>query len=218
MKSLFSAQGGYASAPNRGYTSRRPNGPIPPRRGTPLQFALTAILVASLLLLAMAAITRYAVGEPIMPVWLGKALHHPAPTLPPGMTYDFEVLNPDSKRPIEELPEVGMVEMRLAVTNDSALPMTMKFRSAKQCEFVLRRVFTYVDGLFALPLEVWRSSYFHNLSERPTTLVLQPGETKVYEATFYLNALNARELPAGDYRVVAIFDGWQTSIPIPKPQ
>jgi Intracellular proteinase inhibitor len=214
---LFSPQGSYGSARNRGYT-RRPNGPLLPRRGTPLQFALTGILVGSLLLLAMAAITRYAVGEPILPPWLGTALHHPAPTLPPGMTYDFELLNPDSKLPIEALPEVGTVEMRLAVTNDSALPMKMKFRSSKQTEFIVRRVFTYVDGLFALPLEVWRSSYFHNLSSRPSELLLQPGQTKVYSATFYLNALNARELPAGDYRVVAIFDGWQTSIPIPKPQ
>ncbi|MDQ6824938.1 MAG: BsuPI-related putative proteinase inhibitor [Candidatus Eremiobacteraeota bacterium] len=218
MKSLISPQGGYASAHQPGYGGRRPHGPAPHRRGTPLQFALTAILLASLLLLAMAAITRFAVGEPILPPWLGKLVHHPAPVLPVGMTYDFELLNPDTKQPLAALPEVGKVEMRLAVTNDSALPMKMRFKSSKQCEFVVRRVFNYVDGLFALPLEVWRSSYFHNFSDRPTLLVLQPGQTKVYEAVFYLNALNARELPAGEYRVVANFDGWQTSIPIEKPQ
>ena len=176
------------------------------------------VLLASLLLLAMAGITRYAVGEPILPQSIANLLHHPNPTLPPGMTYDFEALDPQSKRPLETLPEVGMVELRLAVTNDSALPMKMNFKSSKQCEFVVRRVFTYVDGLFALPLEVWRSSYFHNFAKVRSTLVLQPGQTKVYEATFYLNALNARELPAGDYRIVAIFDGWQTSLPMLKPQ
>jgi len=120
--------------------------------------------------------------------------------------------------PLETLPEIGKVEMRLAVTNDSALPMTMNFKSSKQCEFIVRRVFTYVDGLFALPLEIWRSSYFHNVSIKPSQLVLQPGQTKVYESVFYLSALNAREVPVGDYRVVAVFDGWQTSLPIEKPQ
>lgn len=183
-----------------------------------MQFTLTIILLASLLLLGMAGITRYAVGEPILPQWLANALHRPNPVLPPGMTYDFEILDPITKRPLPVLPEIGTVRLRLAVTNDSALPMTMRFSSGKQCEFVARRVFNYVDGLFALPLEVWRSSYFHNISPKPSVLILQPGQTRVYESDFTLNALNARELPAGDYRVVATFDGWQTSIPIPKPQ
>jgi hypothetical protein len=187
------------------------------RRTTPLQFTLTMVLLASLLLLSMAAITRYTVGEPILPAWLARALHRPQPSLPPGMTYDFEILNPDTKRPLETLPEVGTVVMRLAVTNDSALPMKLHFPTGNQSEFIIRRVFTYVDGLFALPLEVWRSSYFHNISSKPTNLVLQPGETKVFTATFVLNALNAREVPAGDYRIVAVFKGWETSIPIGKP-
>ncbi|MDQ6781577.1 MAG: hypothetical protein M3Z37_10555 [Candidatus Eremiobacteraeota bacterium] len=216
--SSLSSPSRYRTASQRGFPGHGSNGTGYPRRNGPLQFALTGILLASLMLLAMAAITRYAVGEPLLPPWLGKALHHPAPMLPPGMTYDFEILNPDSKRPLEALPEIGKVEMRLAVTNDSALPMTMNFKSSKQCEFIVRRVFTYVDGLFALPLEIWRSSYFHNVSIKPSQLVLQPGQTKVYESVFYLNALNAREVPEGDYRVVAIFDGWQTSLPIEKTQ
>jgi hypothetical protein len=175
------------------------------------------VLLASLLLLAMAGITRYTVGEPVLPDWLAKAIHHKQPALPPGMTYDFEVINPNTKGPVEALPEVGTVELRLAVTNDSALPMKIRFPTGNQSEFIVRRVFNYVDGLFALPLEVWRSSYFHNISTKPTNLVLQPGETKVYSATFNFNALNANQVPAGDYRIVAVFNGWETSIPIAKP-
>jgi hypothetical protein len=191
--------------------------PQPGRRATPLQFGLTMVLLASLLLLAMAGITRYTVGEPVLPDWLAKAIHHKQPALPPGMTYDFEVINPNTKGPLEALPEVGTVELRLAVTNDSALPMKIRFPTGNQSEFIVRRVFNYVDGLFALPLEVWRSSYFHNISTKPTNLVLQPGETKVYSATFNFNALNANQVPAGDYRIVAVFNGWETSIPIAKP-
>ncbi len=193
------------------------------RRTTrPLKFAITMVLLASLLLLAMAGITRYTVGEPIMPDWVAKPLHHKQPSLPPGMTWDFEVLDPVSKRPYETLPEVGTVLLRLAITNDSALPVKMQFRTGLQSEFIVRRVFTYVDGLFALPLEVWRSSYFHNVSQKPTTLSLQPGETKVYTATFQLNALNANQVPPGEYRIVAVIDAistgrWETSIPMVKP-
>lgn len=190
-----------------------------PRRRRPLQFGVTLVLLASLLLLAMAAITRYTVGEPVvvLPSFLAKALHHPAPQLPPGMTYDFSVLNPDTKQPIAALPEVGSVELRLAVTNDSALPMSMRFASGRQCEFIIRRVFYYVDGLFALPLEVWRSSYFHVIPRKPTVLLLQPGETRVYTALFDLTALNARQVPPGGYRVIAAFGDWQTSQAIDKP-
>jgi intracellular proteinase inhibitor BsuPI len=191
--------------------------PQPGRRATPLQFGLTTVLLASLLLLAMAAITRYTVGEPVLPDWLAKAIHHKQPALPPGMTYDFEVINPNTKGPVEALPEVGTVELRLAVTNDSALPMKIHFPTGNQAEFIVRRVFNYVDGLFALPLEVWRSSYFHNISTKPTNLILQPGETKVYTATFNFNALNANQVPAGEYRIVTVFNGWETSIPIGKP-
>lgn len=187
------------------------------RRSSPLQLALTMILLASLLLLVMAGITRYTVGEPIMPDWFAKLIHHKQPALPRGMTYDFELIDPQTRRPLGMIPEIGTVEMHLAVTNDSALPITMHFRTGNQSEFVIRRVFKYVDNLFALPLEVWRSSYFHNISPRPSTLTLQPGQTKIYTATFDLTALNARELPAGDYLIVAAFDGWQTAIPIQKP-
>lgn len=218
LSSGFSPRSDYPSARGHGRGQRvAGNNPHYSRRATPLQLALTMVLLASLLLLAMAAITRFTVGEPILPQWLAKALHRPEPALPPGMTYDFEVLNPDTKRPLEALPEVGNVVVRLAVTNDSALTMRLHFRSGMQCEFIARRVFTFVDGLFALPLEVWRSSYFHIISPKPTTLVLEPGETKVYTASFDLNALNARQVPAGDYRIVATFDDWQTSIPITKP-
>ncbi len=179
------------------------------------------MLLASLLLLALAGITRYTVGEPIMPDWFAKAIHHKQPALPPGMTYDFEVLDPATKRPLTALPEVGTISMRLAITNDSALPVKMSFRSGQQCEFIVRRVFTFVDGLFALPLEVWRSSYFHVVSQKPTTLVLQPGQTKVYTATFTLNALNEQQVPPGDYRIIAAIEAsttglWETSIPINK--
>ena len=67
------------------YTSRRPT--------KPLQFGLTMVLLASLLLLGMAGITRYTVGEPLMPDWFAKAIHHKQPALPPGMTFDFEILD-----------------------------------------------------------------------------------------------------------------------------
>jgi hypothetical protein len=187
------------------------------RRSNPVQFGITMVLLASLLLLAMAGITRFTVGEPIIPNWLSKAFHRPQPSLPPGMTYDFQVIDPDTKRPFDALPEVGKVEMRLAVTNDSALPMTIHFKTGNQCEFILRKVIYYVDGLFALPLEVWRSSYFHNISRKPSTLSLQPGETKVYTASYELGALTARQVPAGSYRLIASFNGWQTSIAVDKP-
>ena len=194
-----------------------------PARTRPLQFGLTMVLVASLLLLGMAEISRYAVGEPIMPDWVAKAIHHKEPSLPPGVTWDFSVLNPATKQPYAQLPEVGTVLIRLAVTNDSALPVKMRFRSSNQCEFVVRRVFYYVDSLFALPLEVWRSSYFHNISSNPTTLFLQPGQSKVFTATFDFTALNARQTPPGAYRIIAIIDAvstgrWETSLPLNKPQ
>jgi len=198
--------------------------PYAVRRTTrPIQFGLTVVLLASLLLLALAGITRYTVGEPILPDAIAKALHHKQPSLPPGMTYDFAILDPTTKRPMETLPEVGTVTLRLAITNDSALPMKLAFRTGQQCEFIVRRVFTFGGTLFALPLEVWRSSYFHVVSLKPTTLYLQPGETKVYTADFTLNALNANQVPAGEYRVVAVVDAittgrWEKSIPIDKLQ
>jgi hypothetical protein len=189
----------------------------PARRGHPLQVALAVILVASLCVLAMSGITRYAVGEPVIPPALARLLDRPEPSLPPGMTYNFAVIDPLTKRALSVLPEVGTIELRLAVTNDSALPITMHFPTGQQCEFIVRRIFYYVDGLFAIPLEVWRSTYFHTISPRPSVLILQPGQTKVYTATFTLNALNALQLPPGRYRLIANFDSWQTSLPMDKP-
>ncbi|MDQ6766944.1 MAG: BsuPI-related putative proteinase inhibitor [Candidatus Eremiobacteraeota bacterium] len=222
MSSWFSPRDDYSLTRERGRNPHRAGNNLRSVRARPLQFTLTMVLLTSLLLLAMAGITRYTVGEPLLPDRFAKLIHHKQPALPPGMTWDLEILNPATKRPYEELPEVGIIVMRLAVTNDSALPIRMQFRSGNQCEFILRRVFNYVDGFFALPLEVWRSSYFHNISVKPTSLFLQPGETKVYTATFEFNALNAQQTPVGEYRIVAVIDAtasgrWETSIPINKP-
>lgn len=191
------------------------------RTTTPLRFGLTLVLLVSLVLLGLAAITQYTIAQPILPAKLAKALHVRQPALPPGMTYDFSVIDPATNHPLESLPEVGSVEVRLAVTNDSALPMTLRFRTGQQCEFIVRQVINVV-GLFALPIEKWRSSYFHVVAQRPTTLSLQPGETKVYSATVSLNALNADEMPPGQYRVIAIVNAintgrWEISLPINKP-
>lgn len=185
-----------------------------------MRFGLTLVLLVSIVLLALAAITRYTIAKPILPDALAKAIHYRQPSLLPGMTYDFSIVDPATNRALLALPEVGNVEVRLAVTNDSALPMTLRFRSGQQCEFVVRQVFTVV-GLFALPIEKWRSSYFHVVSPEPTTLVLQPGQTKIYAATFALNALNADQMPPGEYRIVAILDAintgqWEISVPIDK--
>gem|GEM_PF-2515920 len=217
LSSWMSTRNGYDPVERGAQGTRARLAPWFRRRSNPVQFTATVVLLASLLLLAMAAITRFTVGEPILPKWFATALHRPQPVLPPGMTYDFELINPDTKRPLEALPEVGSIELRLAVTNDSALPMTLRFKNGLQCEFIVRKVIYYVDGLFALPLEVWRSSYFHNYSRHPSSLSLQPGETKVYTAIFDLNALNARQVPAGSYRIIASFDNWETSIPVEKP-
>lgn len=172
-----------------------------------MQFALSMVLLGSLLLLVMAGVTRYTVGEPVLPQWAAGVVHHPEAALPPGMTSDFAVINPATKRTYRTLPEVGEIEMRLAVTNDSALPIKLHFDNGNQAEFIVRRVFTYVDDLFAVPLEVWRSSYFHVVSPKPVALVLQPGQSTVYSATLELSALNERQMPPGAYIIVAVFNG-----------
>jgi len=222
LSSPFSQRSNYPRPHNGGSAAAGTNPYAVRRTTTPLKFGLTLVLLVSLVLLALAGITRYTVGEPLLPDWLAKAVHHRQPSLPPGMTYDFSIIDPATNHPLATLPEVGNVELRLAVTNDSALPMTMRFRTGQQCEFIVRQALYVVDGLFAVPIEKWRSSYFHVVSQKPTTLVLQPGQTKVYTALFTLNALNADQMAPGEYRVVAVVDAystgrWETSIPMEKP-
>jgi Intracellular proteinase inhibitor len=184
-----------------------------------LQFALTVILVALLFLLALAAITREAVGEPIVPEKVMEFFHKSdTSSLPQGFAYDFEILDPVTQRSVPMLPPEGTVELRLAVTNQSPLPMTLQFPTSLQCEFITRRVETILGGLFVFPLEVWRSSYFHNISHQPTTLTFAPGETKVFTALWTFKQTGDEGAPNGDYRALAKFYGATFSIRIDKPQ
>lgn len=182
-----------------------------------LQFALTVILVALLFVLALAAITREAVGEPIVPPKVMELFRKPDTTLPQGFAYDFEALDPVTQHPIPELPQEGTVELRLAVTNQAPLPMTLQFPTSLQCEFITRRVESLLGGLFVFPLEVWRSSYFHNISHMPTTLTFSPGETKVFTALWTFKASGDEGAPPGDYRLLAKFYGATFPIRIDKP-
>jgi len=187
------------------------------RQASNAQLILSLVILAVLFLLALSAISRQAVGEPIMPPRIAQAFNRPQPVLPPGVTYELEIVDPQSLHQVPVLPQVGSVELRLALTNGSALPMSFSFPTAMQCEFTVRQVHEYVGGLFVLPLEVWRSSYFHNISRRPTTLALAPGETKVYVALWSYDIVNRLEVPAGDYRVVADFHGVHLPMRIDKP-
>ncbi len=182
-----------------------------------MQVVVTLFILAALTLLTLSAITRQAAGEPLLPPRVMHALHRHQPTLPPGINYEIDALDPVTLRPLSELPQLGAVQLRLALTNDSALPITLVFPTSTQCEFIVRKVHTYLGGLFVLPLEVWRSSYFHNLSHRQSVLTLRPGQTKVYVTNWTLNVLNSQELSPGDYQLTAAFRGVNLPLRLEKP-
>lgn len=177
------------------------------RKSSPVSVAITLALLALVTVIGLAALNREAAGEPVVPDQLSHWFDSTDPGLPPGLNYDLSVLDPNTMHPTDVLPQLGTVELRLAITNDTALPMTLHFTSALQCEFTVRRIYTFLGGWFVVPLEVWRSSYFHNYSHKPSALTLQPGQTKVYTADWTVNGLNQLQVPPGDYRVYTSFQG-----------
>jgi len=182
-----------------------------------VQFALSAVLIAILFIATLSAITREAVGEPVVPPQIDQFFHRQPPSLPQGFTYDFQVLDPVKQAPIAILPLEGSVELRLAVTNASPLPATLEFPTSLQCEFISRRVDSFLGGLFVVPIEVWRSSYFYNVSHTPTQLNFKPGETKVFAAVWTFQQTGDQSAPPGDYRILARFYGATFPIRIDKP-
>lgn len=182
--------------------------PLPRRRqSSPFSVLLTLAALAFVIVMGLAALNREAAGEPVLPQQLSRFFDQNDPGLPAGLNYDLSVIDPQTMHPTDSLPQLGTVELRLAITNDSALPMNLDFPSALQCEFTVRRIYTFIGGWFVVPLEVWRSSYFHNYSKKPTKLRLAPGQTKVYTADWTINNLNQLQVPPGDYRVYTSFQG-----------
>ena len=177
------------------------------RKSSPVSVAFTLTILALILVMGLAGLNREAAGEPIIPQQIAQLFDKTDPGLPTGLNYELSVLDPNTLHPTDTLPQLGTVELRLAITNDTALPMTLHFGSALQCEFTVRRIYTFLGGWFVVPLEVWRSSYFHNYSKKPTSLTLQPGQTKVYTADWTVNGLNQLQVPPGDYRVYTSFQG-----------
>jgi hypothetical protein len=177
------------------------------RSSSPLSVALALSVIAAAVVLGLAGLNREAAGEPVIPDQVSHVFNRDDPGLPAGLNYDISVLDPSTQQTTGTLPQLGTVELRLALTNDTALPVTLKFANSLQCEFIVRRVYTFVGNLFVVPLEVWRSSYFRNYSRRPTTLTLRPGQTKIYVAYFSINSLNQFQVPPGDYRVYATLPG-----------
>jgi hypothetical protein len=181
--------------------------PLPRRRSSsPVGVAITLIVLALALFVGLAGLNREAAGEPVLPDQITHLFNKNDPGLPAGLNYELSVLDPTTLHPIETLPQLGTVELRLAITNDTALPMTLNFPTSLQCEFTVRRIYSFLGG-FVVPLEVWRSSYFHNFAKKPTKLVLNSGQTKVYTADWTVNGLNQLQVPPGDYRVYTSFVG-----------
>jgi hypothetical protein len=190
--------------------------PIRRRSSSPASFAVAIGVLVVGAVLGLAGLNREAAGEPVIPQQITHFFNKNDPGLPDGLNYDLSVLDPDTQKPLSTLPQLGTVEVRLAITNDSALPMRLDFATSLQCEFIVRRIYTFLGGLFVVPLEVWRSSYFHNYSRQPTRLVLKPGETKVYSAYWTVSGLNQLQVPPGDYRVYTSLAGIKPLF-IPKP-
>lgn len=178
-----------------------------------MELVLTFVALGLLALLTLSGIARQSAGEPILPWIQPSSGNH----LPHGVNYQIDALDPTTLAPMATLPQKGMVELRLAVTNDSALPVTFSFPTSMQCEFVARKVHTYVGGLFVLPLEVWRSSYFHNVSRHASRLTLNPAQTKVYVANWTLDPFDTGEASAGTYQVSASFGKSTIPLHIDKP-
>jgi hypothetical protein len=194
------------------YSRQRKPAPV-----SSFQFFLTVIWLVVLFLLALAAITREAVGEPILPPSIAGLFHEQEPALPQGFIYDFQVLDPLTQRPLEQLPPSGTIELRLVITNASPLPATLRFPSTLQAEFIARRVYTFFGDLFAVPIEIWRSSYFHNILYKPSELTFASGETRVFTAYWTFEQTGAEQAPSGDYRLIAKFYGVSFPIRIAKP-
>ena len=189
-------------------TTRVVLAPLPRRRTTsPFSVLITLAVLAVVIVMGLAALNHEAEGEPVVPAQIAHLFVKDDPGLPPGLNYDLSVLDPQTMHPTDALPQLGTVELRLAITNDTALPMNLDFPSALQCEFTVRRIYTFLGGWFVVPLEVWRSSYFHNYSKKPTKLTLAPGQTKVYTADWTINNLNQLQVPPGDYRIYTSFQG-----------
>jgi hypothetical protein len=177
------------------------------RTSSPFSVLITLAVLAFVIVMGLAALNREAAGEPVLPQQLSRLFEPNDPGLPSGLNYDLSVIDPQTMHPTDSLPQLGTVELRLAITNDSALPMNLDFPSALQCEFTVRRIYTFLGGWFVVPLEVWRSSYFHNYSKKATKLRLAPGQTQVYTAEWTINNLNQLQVPPGDYRVYTSFQG-----------
>jgi Intracellular proteinase inhibitor len=176
------------------------------RSSSPVSVAVTLIVLAVVLVLGLAGLSREAAGEPIVPDQISHLFNKSDPGLPAGLNYELSVVDPNTLRPTDTLPQLGTVQLRLAITNDTALPMTLKFPTTLQCEFTVRRIYTFL-GYFVVPLEVWRSSYFHNYSKSASKVTLAAGQTKVYTADWTINSLNQLQVPPGDYRVYTSFEG-----------
>jgi len=185
------------------------------RTSSPVSLVLTLALLVVVIGLGLAGLNREAIGEPVIPDQITSLFTRSDPALPAGLNYDLSVLDPNTQAPMGQLPQLGTVEVRLAITNDSALPLTFKFKTSMQCEFIVRHLYKFL-GEFIIPLEVWRSSYFHNFAKSPTTLVLKPGDTKIYTAYWTINNLNESQVPPGDYGVYTSFRGVKR-IEIDKP-
>ncbi|MDQ2816910.1 MAG: BsuPI-related putative proteinase inhibitor [Candidatus Eremiobacteraeota bacterium] len=188
--------------------------PARKRRTSAASGLLTFCVLVGLLLLMLGAVTRENVGESVLP-W--SPVLSPASKLPRGINYQLDAINPSTLEPITALPQVGSVELRLALTNDSALPVTFQFGTSLQCEFIARKIHSYAGGLFVLPLEVWRSSYFRNARQLPSKLTLGPSQTKVFSSTWVLDALDSGDVSAGMYQISASFGGANIPLRIVKP-
>ncbi len=87
------------------------------------------------------------------------------------------------------------VEIVLTVANPSPREVTFQFNTGQMYDFVVRN-----DGRV-----IWQWSAGRAFVQALTTLVIKPGESRVFRARWDQKNLFGQQVPAGQYEMVAMF-------------
>lgn len=87
------------------------------------------------------------------------------------------------------------VEIVLTVSNPTTAEVTFQFNTGQMYDFVVQR-----DGRV-----IWRWSEGRAFIQALTTLVIRPGESRVFRARWDQKNVYGQQVPAGKYEMVAVF-------------
>lgn len=96
------------------------------------------------------------------------------------------------------------INLQLGVVNTSSKPVKLEFPTSLDCDFIVEREYDFF--FVKIPSPIWKYSAQVGELQRDHSVTINPGQVKIFRATWNQNDFNGQPVKPGRYRITGVMN------------